>query len=95
MKFKTILGFYLLFIGLSLFQCGTKKNEVMPETAEQAEKVISERMAEQAKNADKVMKAAVKEHLKKQTKAVRKSIKRNMKAQKRRMKLIDYRKVGS
>ena len=76
-------------------QCGSKTPQATPGSVEEATQIIAAKRAEQAKNAEKLKKKAVKEHLKKQSKSVRKSIKRNAKAQKRRMKYIDYRKVGS
>lgn len=95
MKFRTILGLLILLIPLIFLQCGTKKNEIVPENPEQAQKIILQQRAEAAKKADKLKKQAIKDHLKKQTRPVRKSIKRNAKKQKKRMKIIEYRKVGS
>lgn len=95
MKIRTILGLLLLLIPLMFVQCGSKNPEVTPETPEEAQKIILQQQAEVAKKADKIKKKAIKEHLKKQTRPVRKSIKRNAKKQKKRMKIIEYRKVGS
>lgn len=95
MKFKTILGLTLLLFILTFVKCGSKSPEVTPSTVEEAEKIIASKRAEQAKNAGKERKKALKRNLKMQSKPVRKSIKRNAKNQKRRLKNIQYRKVGS